>query len=204
MDPKTVLQERYPLADFSVYFRHLVACRTEKGPDTQEHHICPRKQFPEFAEGFPENLATLHIDDHAHAHRLLEAACGIKAPSTVWFERGHSAEARRKRSNALRGRTFSDEHKRSLSRANRGHKNHLGHKHSDESRKKISESKTNPSAETRRKLREAALGNTRHSGYKHSESSRKRMSDAHRAISEETREKMRIAARLRWEVRQLV
>lgn len=86
MNPETVLQERYPLADFSVYFRHLSACQTVKGLNTHEHHICPRKQFPEYAEGFPENLITLHTDDHAFAHALLEAACGIKSPHTTFIE----------------------------------------------------------------------------------------------------------------------
>jgi len=83
MNSNVELEARYPEADFSVYFRHLDACRrTLRGRDTQEHHICPKKQFPEFADS-PENLITLRVDDHAFAHRLLEAACGIKAPSAA-------------------------------------------------------------------------------------------------------------------------
>jgi hypothetical protein len=86
LNPLAVLQERYPSADFSIYFRHLAACQVVKGPNTQDHHICPRKQFPEFATGFSENLITLSIEDHAWAHKLLEAACGIKSPPTAYFE----------------------------------------------------------------------------------------------------------------------
>jgi hypothetical protein len=74
LNPHTVLQERYPSADFSLYFCHLEACRTVKGLNTHDHHICPRAQFPEYAEGCPENLITLAVEDHQQAHRLLAAA----------------------------------------------------------------------------------------------------------------------------------
>jgi hypothetical protein len=87
------LQERYPLADFSIYFRHLEACRTVKGLNTQDHHICPKKQFPEYRYS-PENLITLTVKDHAHAHKLLEAACGIKAPPTAWLEAQRDSAAK--------------------------------------------------------------------------------------------------------------
>lgn len=90
MNPKTELEKRYPHADFWEYFCFLQKCiETEKG-STQEHHICPRKQFPEFIDS-PENVMTLRVADHAHAHRLLEAACGIKAPSTALFEKSLAA-----------------------------------------------------------------------------------------------------------------
>jgi hypothetical protein len=85
VNPHLELEKRYPEADFAVYFRHLDACRTERCSGTHEHHICPRKQFPEFADS-PENLIPLRVDDHAHAHKLLEAACGIKAPPAALLE----------------------------------------------------------------------------------------------------------------------
>ena len=85
MNPRTELEKRYPSADFSVYFRFLSEHKTEKDWNTQEHHICPRKQFPEFISA-TENVITLHTDSHALAHRLLEAACGIKAPRTALLE----------------------------------------------------------------------------------------------------------------------
>jgi hypothetical protein len=93
VNPREVLQERYPLADFSIYFRHLEACRTVKGLNTQDHHICPKKQFPEYRYS-PENLITLTVKDHAHAHKLLEAACGIKAPPTAWLEAQRDSAAK--------------------------------------------------------------------------------------------------------------
>ncbi len=75
MNPLAVLQKRYPDADFSIYFRYLNACVVAVRSDlTNEHHICPRKQFPEYADGFPENRITLLIDDHVFAHKLLGAA----------------------------------------------------------------------------------------------------------------------------------
>ncbi len=73
MNPQTELEKRYPQADFSIYFRHLEACRTVKGLNTHDHHICPRKPFPEY-EHMPENKVILTIEDHAQAHELLHAA----------------------------------------------------------------------------------------------------------------------------------
>ena len=93
MNPQVILRERYPRADFSVYFRHLAACRTVKALNTQEHHICPRKQFPEFIDS-PENKIILKTDDHAFAHKLLEALCGIKSPPTTYFESARDAAAK--------------------------------------------------------------------------------------------------------------
>ena len=48
MNPKNELEKRYPQADFSRYFAHLAAYKTVKQHGAQEHHICPRAQFPEF------------------------------------------------------------------------------------------------------------------------------------------------------------
>lgn len=92
MNPLIELEERYPSADFSVYFRTAEACRTVKGLNTHDHHLCPRKQFPEFVDS-PENLITVTIEDHAFLHKLLEAACGIKAPPTAYFEAQEIAAA---------------------------------------------------------------------------------------------------------------
>lgn len=95
MNPQTELEKRYPQADFSIYFRHLEACRTVKGLNTQDHHICPRAQFPEYAEDFSENLITLNIEDHDFAHKLLEAACGIYAPPTIFSGAAHALHVQR-------------------------------------------------------------------------------------------------------------
>jgi hypothetical protein len=74
MDPQKVLRERYPSVDFTAYFRHLSgSARTVCSAATNKHHICPRKQFPEYEKGFPENTVILHIDDHEFAHKILGA-----------------------------------------------------------------------------------------------------------------------------------
>jgi hypothetical protein len=86
MNPRTVLQERYPLADFFEYFRFLGECAGtvyDRG-HTQQHHICPRAQFAEYIDE-PDNKITLLVADHVHAHKLLEAACRIKALSPALF-----------------------------------------------------------------------------------------------------------------------
>jgi hypothetical protein len=74
MNPRAVLQERYPQTDFWEYFRFLGECKgTTLSGRTNDHHICPEKQFPEYKHD-PENLITLTIEDHAYAHELLGAA----------------------------------------------------------------------------------------------------------------------------------
>ncbi len=85
MNPRTELEKCFPDADFSVYFREAEERRTARAWNTQDHHFCPRKQFPEFIDS-PENLITVTVEDHAFLHKLLEAACGIKAPATALFE----------------------------------------------------------------------------------------------------------------------
>jgi hypothetical protein len=88
MNPQAVLQERYPTADFSVYFRFLEACAgTQRDSGrTHGHHICPRKQFPDL-EDEPDNVITLHIDDHALAHKLLGAAVPeLSRATAAWIE----------------------------------------------------------------------------------------------------------------------
>lgn len=85
MNPRTALQERYPAADLFEYFRFLGECRgTAPEGTTHDHHICPRKQFPEFIDS-PENLITLSVDDHKHAHALLAAAVPELWRSANWF-----------------------------------------------------------------------------------------------------------------------
>ena len=102
MNPRTELEKRYPTADFTAYFGFLAQHEVRRDWNTQEHHICPRKQFPQF-EHAPENKVVLLLQEHALAHKLLEAACGIKAPSTVWIEsQTWTAERRDRHAKAAR------------------------------------------------------------------------------------------------------
>jgi NUMOD3 motif len=192
MNPRNVLRERYPAADFSVYFRHLDACRTEKSLHTQDHHICPRKQFPEYSDA-AENLITLHGDDHAFSHKLLEAACGIKSPSTVFFQASIESAARK------RGVPRTKEVRCKLSEVN------TGKKHSEETRRKMSEAHKGIkiSEEARSKISESNKGKKRteewccamralHKGKKRTEECCRAMSAARKGkkLSEETRRKL--------------
>lgn len=105
-------------------------------------------------------------------------------------------ETRRKLSLAGKGRRFTEEHRRKMSEAQKGEKNHMFGKHpSEETRKKMSEARSGEknhmfgkhhSEETRKKLSEATKG-------KHlSEETRKKMSEAHKGkrLSEEHRKKI--------------
>jgi hypothetical protein len=74
MNPQTVLQERYPRADFSEYFRFLETRRCSNKIGAHDHHICPKKQFPEYEFGFLENRILLSVADHMLAHEILHRA----------------------------------------------------------------------------------------------------------------------------------
>lgn len=87
MNPQTVLQERYPAADFSLYFCYLEACRLSKQETehTHGHHICPKEQFPEYKHD-PDNQITLTVAQHSHAHELLYAAVPELGAVAAWIE----------------------------------------------------------------------------------------------------------------------
>lgn len=110
-----------------------------------------------------------------------------------------SEDTRRKMSETKKGKKLSEEHRRKIGKANKGNKNHSGHKHSEDTRKKLSEATKKQSEdtrrkkskaqkgkkqteETRRKISEALKGNKNSSGYKHSEETRRKMSEAHKEL----------------------
>jgi hypothetical protein len=147
MNPRTVLQERYPSADFWEYFRFLGECSgTAPAGQAHEHHICPVEQFPEF-EFDPANLIALTVEDHAHAHKLLAAAVPeLRDISPLILSRldyRHSEDTRRKLSEAHRGKKHTEETRLKMSEAHRGNKRALGYKHTEETRRKISEANRN-------------------------------------------------------------
>lgn len=76
-----------------------------------------------------------------------------------------SDEARRKKSEALKGRIVTEETKRKLSEASKGNTSFRGHKHTEESKQK---------------MREASMGNTSRLGKKHTEESKQKMREAKR------------------------
>jgi hypothetical protein len=100
MNPKAVLQERYPTADHDklvIYFRNVEALRGTKRESgrTHRHHICPVAQFPEYEFDYPENLIDVTIEDHIFLHKLLEAAIPeIKSPPNAFLEGFRDANAK--------------------------------------------------------------------------------------------------------------
>ena len=99
--------------------------------------------------------------------------------------RKHSEETKARVSQALKGRTLSEEHKANLSRSG------MGHAVSDEARSKMSASRMGyknhlgckHTEETRAKIREAVKG--KRNGYKHSEETKAKISATKRARREE-------------------
>ena len=139
-NPQATLQEWYPLSDFSMYFRYLESCigtKSESGC-TQDHHICPRKQFPEL-EHDPDNLITLRIEDHAHAHKLLAAAVPeLRTFSDAWIESAaKGAFVSNKNQREKSGGKFTRAGLRKISEAIT--RRNLGHKHRETTRKRMQE-----------------------------------------------------------------
>lgn len=81
----------------------------------------------------------------------------------------HSEEAKKKMSDAKKGKKHSEEHKQKLSETHKGKQLRLGCKHSEETKKKMSEARKGEnngmygkkhSEETKKKISEAQKGNT--------------------------------------------
>jgi group I intron endonuclease len=89
----------------------------------------------------------------------------------------HNDLSKKKMSMQRKGKKFSEEHKRKISEAQRGEKNHMYGKHLSE--------------ETKQKIREKHMGKNNHFyGKSHTLESRKKISQAKQNISDETRAKM--------------
>ena len=112
-----------------------------------------------------------------------------------------SEEARKKMSEAQKGKVFSEEHKRKMSEAQRGEKNHMfGKNHTEESKRKQSESQKcenhplfgkHHTEESKRKMSETNKGKEGYwSGKKMTEEHKKKISISLKDPSEETRHKM--------------
>ena len=67
---KDALRDKFPLADFTEYFRLLEQCRVPVECALHSHHIAPKKQFPELKRD-QENLINLSVGDHYQAHKVL-------------------------------------------------------------------------------------------------------------------------------------
>jgi predicted GIY-YIG superfamily endonuclease len=74
----------------------------------------------------------------------MEKSRAMKGENNPFYGRHHSEETKRKLSAILKGRKclpFSEEHRRKLSQSSKGNKGALGYKHSEESRKFMSDQK---------------------------------------------------------------
>ncbi len=152
-----------------------------------KHHIIPKHAG---GTDDPSNIVELTIEEHAEAHRILYEEHGRWQDKLAWRAlsgqigkeeiirtkcseamkgKTHSEETKRKMSEALKGenhpnfgKPLPEESKQKISEAQKGESNHFfGKNHSEETRRKMSEAakKRKPiSEETRRKLSEAAKG----------------------------------------------
>jgi hypothetical protein len=100
---RSVLQGRYPFADFGAYFSFIESCRGKlkrrhKYQDHRSHlhHICPRSRFPKHSE-VPANIIKLTIAEHVHAHDLLSMAEPdlYVQPSFIWANMYYASKAAR-------------------------------------------------------------------------------------------------------------
>lgn len=180
-----------------------------------KHHIIPKHAG---GTDDPSNIVELTVEEHAEAHRLLYEEHGRWQDKLAWRAlsgqigkeeiirtkcseamkgKTHSEETKRKMSEALKGenhpnfgKPLPEESKQKISEAQKGESNHFfGKNHSEETRRKMSEAakKRKPiSEETRRKLSEAAKGKVPWNKGKTG------------VYSEETRRKKSEAAKKRW------
>ena len=179
------------------------------GSGLDRHHIIPKH-----AGGTDEesNFTYLTHREHIAAHWLLWKIHGRDGDKSAWMlmkrmpywpafvDRKHTAESKKKMSEAAMGRKATDETKRKMSESRKGRKlgpcseeskrkiseAKKGRKLSEEHKQKIREGCTNPPAETRRKISEAGRG------WKRTEETKRKMSEAQlgKKHSEESKRKM--------------
>ena len=91
-----------------------------------------------------------------------------------------SEETRQKISIANKGHKMSEEIREKLAEINKGNKYTLGYRHTEESKRKISESKVGKrkqfTEEWKRNISKALMGNTYGKGYKHTKETKQKMS----------------------------
>lgn len=88
LDFQALLQARFP-GDYSAAWALLAEHETEsRTGETEEHHICPRKQFPEYEFGYPGNLIHLPIASHHLVHEHYGKANTALIVNSRWLSAG--------------------------------------------------------------------------------------------------------------------
>lgn len=180
--------------------------------DRNLHHKFPRsfsKKDGVAVDNDEDNLVSLSLADHFRVHYYLwkcskKGYRGLMAKAFVFMRKKMVVyasdetieqiardyeNAMKEASEAMKGKKFTEEHKKKISEAQKGEKNPFyGKKHSEESKKKISEAHKGEknsfygkkhSVETRKKLSEANRGKPAwNKGKKLSEETKKKLSEA--------------------------
>lgn len=159
-----------------------------------------REEAFEFEDRF---LRLYKISENTNSYNLKNA--GLGSSGII-----HTEESRRKRSEKLKGRKFSEETRKKMSESKKGNKHWEGKTHSEETKRKISESNKGKTAwnkgrphpeETRKKLSEVQIGRTSPmKGKKLSEEHRRKLSESLKGtkISEETKQKISEGIKKYW------
>lgn len=164
----------------------------------EKHHIIPKS---EGGDNSSDNLVNLTAREHFIAHLLLAR---IYKDEKMWLALNRLVHGNNKKYTKVGSRTYESMKKKvsSIMSSKRKGKSPWmkGRKHSEETKRKISNAKRNPSKETIEKLRMSHLGKKspmkgRHFPKEFSE----KMSLIKRNISDETRRKMSLAQKRRFQ-----
>lgn len=184
--------------DAELTAKYFEICSQIHHGEGEKHHILPRSMWPEY-EFCKWNLVNLSYADHYKVHEMLAKMCISKIDSEKMIKSWWII------TNRFRGEYIDAEKyaelksmaRKSISEHMMGNKNGLGSKHSEESKKKLSEAKLgdkNPmygiapkdhpmfgkthTEESRKKFSAVHTGNKHRLGYKSSEETKSKISAA--------------------------
>ena len=165
---------------------HLAKSVKKYGRDAFSVEILEENVFDELLPELEKAYIAKFNTVQPNGYNFTEGGDGLLNPSP---------ETRRKMSEAQKGKTLSEEHRRKISRSNKGSPGPWkGKKRSEATRRKMSEAQKGKSLskEHRRKLSEANKGKKNWKGRKHTEEARRKLSEARKgkSLSEEHRRKL--------------
>lgn len=166
-------------ADYCLQFEQIDYFSKKETPGLERHHLTPRAvQIEKYGRVIDDTCILVTKEQHIEAHRLLNLEFPLCESQEIayWFMTRDGV--------GMLGKTFTEDHKRKISKSQRGKH------HSEETRKKLSEAKKGKhrSEETKKKISEAHKGKP----HPHSEESRRKISEAKKGkpCSEETKKKI--------------